>query len=613
MSENPSSPTGLGNITRFVCGGLADFGHHVSIIGGPKQGRLVRFRRYTVYPAGNYKSDARAFLAVLERLRPDVLITLSDPQRLSHIAEPTIHRFLGDNRIPWVHYCAIDSDMGKNRLPNATLTFLRRADLLISASHYNCRLLGANGLSAEYIPHGVDTTIFCPPPDKARAKRALGYDNKFIILSDARNQIRKLWPRTLDIFRRFAAGKDDVVLHLHCDPYDYAADLAEYRYDILADVQFLKLGEKVRFTRGFSCARGISLSRLAALYQSADVHLLASYGEGFGIPTLQAASAGVVPFAVAYSASHELVRGHGEPIRVRRYVQADQGMRRALIDVDEAVARLERLYRDRALLKSKSEASRRFAEAYSWSRLMPEWHEYLNRTFCKLRAGSRTSIGQSLLTEGALARGRNQNNKFATPPRVNGSDGSAGASAAARHDFSGSRMPFTIPVTPPLTNSALVTSRVSGRVYVAGAADILVFRELKRIFPRLSAWSTTALDLSSTGMKGSTFEVVPRTTPDFQTYLDSSILALDLGCSDTCLPVVAATAGVPLVGLSRNPDQKRLWPGLTLKRSNVRAASEKGRLMLTDHGAVLESCALARRLSNRTTKSGSLSITSAQP
>jgi hypothetical protein len=44
-------------------------------------------------------------------------------------------------------------------------------------------------------------------------------------------------------------------------------------------------------------------------------------------------------------------------------------MRCALIDVEQAVARLDRLYRDRALLKSKSEASRRFAESYSWSRL----------------------------------------------------------------------------------------------------------------------------------------------------------------------------------------------------------------------------------------------------
>jgi glycosyltransferase involved in cell wall biosynthesis len=181
-----------------------------------------------------------------------------------------------------VHYCAIDSDAGKDRLADGNLTFLQSADFLISASHYNCRLLGANGLSVEYIPLGVDTTVFCPPPDKVRVKRALGYDNKFVILSDARNQIRKLWPRTLDIFRRFAAGKDDVVLHLHCESVRLCADLEEYRYDILADLEFLKLNEKVRFTRGFSCGRGISLSRLAALYQAADVHLLASYGEGFG-------------------------------------------------------------------------------------------------------------------------------------------------------------------------------------------------------------------------------------------------------------------------------------------------------------------------------------------
>jgi hypothetical protein len=112
---------------------------------------------------------------------------------------------------------------------------------------------------------------------------------------------------------------------------------------------------------------------------------------------------------------------------------------------------------------------------------------------------------------------------------------------------------------------------------VAGAADISVFGELKRIFPRLSAWSTLALDLNSTGRIDHTFEVIPRTKRDFQTYLASSILALDVGCTDSGLPFMTARAGVPLVGLCRNPDQEWLWPALTLRRQNVRVASEKGR------------------------------------
>jgi glycosyltransferase involved in cell wall biosynthesis len=140
----------------------------------------------------------------------------------------------------------------------------------------------------------------------------------------------------------------------------------------LADINFLKLSRKVRFTRDFTAGRGISLQRLAALYQAADVHLLSSFGKGFGIPTLQAAAADVVPLAAAYSASKELVQGHGEAIRVSHFVRLQSEMRCALIDIDDAVRRLDRLYHDRSLLRSRSQAARCFAESYNWDQIVPQ-------------------------------------------------------------------------------------------------------------------------------------------------------------------------------------------------------------------------------------------------
>ena len=47
----------------------------------------------------------------------------------------------------------------------------------------------------------------------------------------------------------------------------------------------------------------------------------------------------------------------------RLYVPDQFGIRRALIDIEDAVARLDRLYRDRDLLAAKSAEARRFAEA----------------------------------------------------------------------------------------------------------------------------------------------------------------------------------------------------------------------------------------------------------
>ena len=121
-----------------------------------------------------------------------------------------------------------------------------------------------------------------------------------------------------------------------------------YCYDLQADVDFLAKDGRVRITPGMSINQGIPVEDLARLYQAADVHLLASWGEGFGLPTLQAAAAGVVPVAVDYAANRELVLDHGEAVPARHFLPGDFGIRAALIDIDATVARLETLYADRA-------------------------------------------------------------------------------------------------------------------------------------------------------------------------------------------------------------------------------------------------------------------------
>lgn len=620
LSDSPTAPTGLGNVTRFVCGGLAALGHEISIIGWQKRGRPLRLRRYTIYPSGDENAEATTLLRHLRKLRPDVLITLADPWRVSHLAQPRLAEFRREAGIVWASYYPVDSDLGAGRLPPSFIHLAQTVDLPIAMSRYGALASRANGLTPAYIPHGVDGKLFSPPADKALAQNALGYGGRFVILSDARNQIRKMLPRLLEIFRRFAGGKDDVLLHLHCDPYDPAARLADYCYDIISDIKLLGLCEKVRFTRGLSIARGTSLAKLAALYRAADVHLLASFGEGFGIPTLQAASAGAVPLAPAYSASRELVQGHGEALRVERFVRDGWGLRRALVDIDDTVERLERLYEDRALLKAKAEAARRFAESYRWERIIPQWHELLQREVPRLRE-----------------RGRRGTLRASSHFRE--SDGSrrrAGAAVSARHadrrlprglqarikrlekrgellsaemirDSQTFQNTFTVPVTPPPIKSAGVERRVTGRVYLAGAADVAVFLKLSRIFPNLTAWTTEKINAHSRRRKNPEMPASLLTVSgrDFHNYLAATTLALDRRGVNPELPALTARAGVPLVSSARNSSQCQEWPDLIVAAGDLRGAAEKCRWMLTDHSAVLRVCALARECAARSRQSNS--------
>ncbi|HKO96492.1 MAG TPA: glycosyltransferase family 4 protein [Pyrinomonadaceae bacterium] len=572
LSDSPTSPSGFGNITRFVCAGLAGKGHQVAIL-GCETPRLTRRRHYTIYPFVSEASGTDLLLPYLDQLRPDVLVTAADPWRVSYIADPAITDFMRERKIVWALYYPIDSDWGRGSLPPTLIQLLRIVDLPIVMSHYGRDLSQINGVTAAYIPPGVDTKAFSRPSNKTSAKKALGYGGRFVVLSDARNQRRKLWPRTLEVFRRFAKGKDDVLFHLHCDPYDPAASSDDYCYDLLSDIEFLGLGNKVRFTRGMSITQGTSLARLAALYRAADIHLLASYGEGFGLPTLQAAAAAVVPMAAAYSANRELVEGHGEALRIKGFVRNESNMRCALIDIDEAVGKLDRLYKDRRLLEMKSKAARRFAESYDWQHVLAKWHDLLVREVpCRRdvsnRSKSRDPLVRLKTSEALPQRGK---------------------------ELSWKGSLFTIPVTLPPVTPKRNPSRITGRVYLATAADRPVFTRLKRIFPGLSAWSTGTLGRETKSSKGPQPAVVHQGGSEFATFLATSTLALDLASADPTLPREAAKLGVPLVGVAHYSDQQSLWPRLTLKTPDKRKAAEIGRWMLTDQYDAIAVCAWARK------------------
>ena len=276
-------------------------------------------------------------------------------------------------------YYPIDGENAEGLLPPSWIDLLQEVDIPVAMSAYGQEVSARCGVNADVILHGVDLDVFSPPADRAAVKASLGLKDSFVVLSDSRNQPRKLLPRLLDVFARFSESRPDAVLHLHTDPDDEFASSSYYSYDVRADIAQLGLDGKVRFTPGFSMrpGEGLPIEELARYYQAADVHLLASSGEGFGLPSLQAAAAGAVPLACAYSASRELVEGHGEAIAVADWGETEFGIRRALIDVEDASAKLARLYDDRDELGLRSGDLDEFAEGLGWDDIVGEWDALL--------------------------------------------------------------------------------------------------------------------------------------------------------------------------------------------------------------------------------------------
>src|SRR5712672_2468411 len=101
MSDSPTTPSGYGNITRRVCAGLADRGHHISILGWQTKGQPTPWHNCMLYPSG---FNANELLNHLRRLEPDVLIILADVRWLAYINYQVVADFMYTAGIPCFLY-----------------------------------------------------------------------------------------------------------------------------------------------------------------------------------------------------------------------------------------------------------------------------------------------------------------------------------------------------------------------------------------------------------------------------------------------------------------------------------------------------------------------------
>jgi hypothetical protein len=319
------------------------------------------------------------------------------------------------------------------------------------------------------------------------------------------------------------------------------------------------------------------------------VHLLASWGEGFGLPTLQAAATGVVPLASDYTASQELVTGHGEAIRIHQCLLDYFGLRRALIDIDDAVSKLEMLYRDRQLLASKAHSAREFALPYDWEHLLPQWEELLLQEISRKRTSPSSSVGIP-----------DDHHTKEGPPDLAYTEPKTDELETDSSENTEPEYPIRIPVTLPLVKSK---RRTPGYIYAASQCDVPSVLALRRIFPGLKVWSTISLDFGSLGSddKSLQVKVVEANGPEYRPHLALSTLALDMGGSDPRLSIEAAKLGVPCIGLVQQREQVWLWPDLSLTKPDPLMAAKLGRQMLTDQGVATDLCLGARQhLANST-------------
>jgi len=112
----------------------------------------------------------------------------------------------------------------------------------------------------------------------------------------------------------------------------------------------------------------------------------------------------------------------------------------------------------------------------------------------------------------------------------------------------------------------------------------------------LNAWSTVPINLGLGRVSGKPVhsKVVPLGDPAYARHLASTTLALDLEGLDPDLPRRAASLCVPCLSRDFLPEQRFLWPRLSLPGLNLAMALDLARTLLTDQGEAATVCAQAQ-------------------
>lgn len=219
------------------------------------------------------------------------------------------------------------------------------------------------------IGHGVDFSKFYKIKlTKREIKRQIFPDKEdfldsFIFLNGNRNQPRKKINITLEAFKMFSEGKpENVKLYCHMGVSDMG-------WDIIKLSKRMGIDKRLIVTNLNAGIQQVDDSKLNLIYNSCEVGLNTSTGEGWGLVSHEHATTGAPQIVPEHSACKELFEDVGLLVPVGRYeVNAETLTVGGIVYPEDVASKMELIYNDRDLYEtlSKKTLEKFLSKEYSW-------------------------------------------------------------------------------------------------------------------------------------------------------------------------------------------------------------------------------------------------------
>ncbi len=272
-------------------------GHEPAIIAyAGLTGNALTYNGITIFPGGLHPYAQDIWIEHTRRFGANVCFTLTDSWVIETGSIP-----FGFKWIPWY---PVDSFP----MPPLVRDKLTAAYKRIAMSQYGVAQTREQGLDCYYVPHGVDTSVFAPM-DKNEAREILKLPkDKYIIGTVAMNKgafpSRKSFVEMISAFTLFKQKHPESIYLLHTLSGENMQGAVNFRD--LCIQNGLEIGKDVIFTDPYFAHMTAPAEFMKQLYNSMDVFLLASMGEGFGIPIVEAQACGIPVIVGDWTAMSEL-------------------------------------------------------------------------------------------------------------------------------------------------------------------------------------------------------------------------------------------------------------------------------------------------------------------